>query len=90
MPDYSPAIDALVVRLMREQDLDPTDDEAKEAFKSEALDKINHYIISRIPDERLSDFEELLAENNPEKISYFLEEVIGRADTAVDEAFANY
>ncbi len=90
MPDYSPAIDALVVRLMREQDLDPTDDEAKEAFKSEALDKINRYIISRIPDERLSDFEELLAENNPEKISYFLEEVIGRADTAIDEALVNY
>lgn len=90
MSDYSPAIDTLVARLMREQDLDPTDEEAKEAFKSEALDKINRYIISRIPDERLSDFEELLAENNPEKISYFLEEVIGRADIAADEAIANY
>jgi len=90
MPDYSPAVDALVVRLMKEQDLDPNDEAAKESFKKNTIDRINEYIISRIPDERLSDFEELLAENNPEKISYFLEEVIGRADQAIDETFANY
>jgi hypothetical protein len=90
MPDYSPAVDALVVRLMKEQNLDPTDEQAKETFKNEALDKINCYIISRIPDERLADFEELLVENNPEKISFFLEEIIGNAEKALDESLANY
>lgn len=90
MPDYSPAVDALVVRLMKEQNLDPGDETAKDAFKQKALDQINHYIISRIPDERLADFEELLQENNPEKISYFLEEIIGKAEKALDESLANY
>ncbi len=90
MPDYSPAVDALVVRLMKEQNLDPSDEQAKETFKNEALDKINRYIISRIPDERLADFEELLVENNPEKISFFLEEIIGNAEKALDESLANY
>ncbi len=90
MPDYSPAVDALVVRLMKEQNLDPTDEQAKEVFKNEALDKINRYIISRIPDERLTDFEDLLVENNPEKISFFLEEIIGNAEKALDESLANY
>jgi len=90
MPDYSPAVDALVDRLMKEQNLDPSDEAARQAFKKQTVDRINEYIISRIPDERLNDFEELLAENNPEKISYFLEEVIGRADNAIDETFANY
>ncbi len=86
MPDYSPAVDALVVRLMKEQNLDPNDEAAKTAFKSEALDKINRYIISRIPDERLSDFEELLEENNSEKISFFLEEILGRSDQSGESA----
>jgi HEPN domain-containing protein len=86
MPDYSPAVDALVIRLMKEQNLDINDEAAKEAFKAAALDKINHYIISRIPDERLSDFEELLQENNSEKISYFLEEILGSAASASEEA----
>ncbi len=89
MPDYSPAVDALVARLMREQGLDPNDEAAKAAFRTDTLDKINQYIISRIPDDKLDQFEELLAENNPEKISYFLEEVMGNLEKSEDEALYN-
>jgi HEPN domain-containing protein len=76
MPDYSQAIDKLVERLMREQNLDPSDEVAKKAFKTDAVDKINRFIVSRIPDDKLEEFEEILEENNPEKISHFLEEVL--------------
>jgi MoaA/NifB/PqqE/SkfB family radical SAM enzyme len=89
MPDYSLAIDKLVERLMREQNLDPTDESAKEKFKNEALDKINRFIISRIPDDKLEQFEELLEENNADKISHFLEESLGSVQAAVEESF-NY
>jgi len=86
MPDYSQAVNKLVERLMREQNLDPTDEVAKEAFKNEAMDKINRFIIGRIPDDKLDQFEELLDENNAEKISYFLEEVLGRAQASNEES----
>ncbi|MCX6792646.1 MAG: hypothetical protein NTY12_01340 [Candidatus Falkowbacteria bacterium] len=76
MPDYSQAVDTLVERLMKEQNLDPSDEVAKQAFKTDAIEKINHFIISRIPDDKLEIFEELLGENNSEKISHFLEEVL--------------
>lgn len=76
MPDYSLAIDKLVERLMTEQNLDPSDEAAKEAFKTDAIDKINRYVVSRIPDDKLEAFEELLDENDSEKISHFLEEVL--------------
>lgn len=76
MPDYSQAIDKLVDRLMTEQNLDPSDEVAKQAFKADAVEKINRFIISRIPDDKLEEFEELLDENNSEKISHFLEEAL--------------
>jgi hypothetical protein len=76
MPDYSLAIDKLVERLMTEQNLDPSDEAAKEAFKKDAIDKINRYVVSCIPDDKLEMFEELLDENDSEKISHFLEEVL--------------
>ena len=76
MPDYSQAIDKLVERLMTEQNLDPSDEAAKQAFKTDAVEKINRFIISRIPDDKLEVFEELLEENNSDKISHFLEEVL--------------
>lgn len=89
MPDYSQAINKLVDRLMREQNLDPTNEVAKEAFKNEAIDKINRFIINRIPDDKLDQFEELLEENNADKISYFLEEVLGKAQVTAEESL-NY
>jgi hypothetical protein len=89
MPDYSQAVDKLVERLMREQNLDPADQVAKETFKNEAIDKINRFIINRIPDDKLEQFEELLEENNAEKLSYFLEEVLGNVQVAVEESL-NY
>lgn len=76
MPDYSQAIDKLVERLMQEQNLDPSDEVAKQAFKTDAIDKINRFIVSRIPDDKLEEFEEILEENNADKISHFLEEVL--------------
>lgn len=76
MPDYSQAINSLVERLMKEQNLDPSDEVAKEAFETDVVEKINHFIISRIPDDKLEMFEELLKENDSEKISHFLEEVL--------------
>ncbi len=87
MPDYSPAVDHLIDRLMREQGLDPADATAKESFRADALDKINRYIISRIPDDKLTEFEELLEENSPEKISHFLEEVLGNIEATFEESF---
>jgi hypothetical protein len=89
MPDYSQAINKLVDRLMKEQNLDPSDEAAKETFKIDAVDKINRFIINRIPDDKLEQFEELLEENNSEKISYFLEEVLGRSQVVQEESL-NY
>lgn len=89
MPDYSQAVEKFVERLMREQGLDPNDQAAKEAFKNETMDKINRYIIDRIPDDKLEQFEELLEENNAEKISYFLEEALDDVKSSVEESL-NY
>jgi len=88
MPDNSLAVDHLVDRLMKEQGLDPMDQAAKEKFKDETLDRINRYIISRIPEDKLVEFEELLEENNQEKISYFLEEVLGNVQGVVQDSLA--
>ncbi|WKZ25023.1 MAG: hypothetical protein QY321_01155 [Patescibacteria group bacterium] len=81
MTDYSPAVDQLITRLMKEQGIDDTDSSAKEKFREETMDRINNYILNRIPDDRLIEFETLLQENVPDRISAFLEEVLSGSES---------